>query len=385
MIGISKLYCGTNEASDNLRYGQKNVSALEKRPIVVFNCTKRCNLKCQHCYAASGACADKDELTTNESLALIDDLAEFNCPAVLFSGGEPLLREDIFDLISHAKKAGLRCVLSTNGSLISEKLVEKLASAGLDYAGISIDGMQQTNDEFRCKDGAFESALMGIRNCHKAKIKVGLRLTMSQSNFREIPAVFDLIDQEDIRRICFYHLVYAGRGNNLRNEAMSQQQTRDTLDLIIDRTAMLNSNDKKVEVLTVDNHADGPYVFLRLLRENPTQAQRCLELLKMNGGNSSGITIGCVSWDGSVLPDQFWRDKVLGNVRQKRFSEIWSDQSNTLLRQLRDRKKHLKCRCSHCRWLDACNGNLRARAEAATGESWGDDPACYLTDEEIAQ
>jgi radical SAM protein with 4Fe4S-binding SPASM domain len=125
-------------------------------------------------------------------------------------------------------------------------------------------------------------------------------------------------------------------------------------------------------------------VYLRLLREDPKRAEQCYELLQMNGGNSTGIGIGCVSWNGDVMPDQFWRHHVLGNVRRRPFSEIWADPNEPLLSKLRNRKSIMHCRCMHCRWLNVCNGNFRARAEAVTGDLWGDDPACYLTDEEIA-
>jgi Fe-coproporphyrin III synthase len=184
--------------------------------------------------------------------------------------------------------------------------------------------------------------------------------------------------------VCFYHLVYTGRGDNLRAETLSNQQSRETVDLIMTRTAAMHAAGQKVEVLTVDNHCDGPYVYLRLLREDPKRDQQCYELLQMNGGNSTGIGIGCVSWNGDVMPDQFWRHHVLGNVRTRPFSEIWSDPNEPLLSKLRSRKSIMHCRCMHCRWLNVCNGNFRARAEAVTGDLWGDDPACYLSDEEIA-
>ena len=184
--------------------------------------------------------------------------------------------------------------------------------------------------------------------------------------------------------MCFYHLVYTGRGGSLLDETLTHAQTRAALDLIMDRTATMHRAGTPLEVLTVDNHADGPYVYLRLLREDPARAEQCFELLSMNGGNSTGVGIGCVSWNGDVLPDQFWRHHVLGNVRETPFSAIWTDPDQPLLAKLRDRKSVLKCRCMRCKWLGVCNGNFRARAESVSGDPWGDDPACYLTDEEIA-
>jgi radical SAM protein with 4Fe4S-binding SPASM domain len=250
--------------------------------------------------------------------------------------------------------------------------------------GISLDGMQEVNDRFRAVPGAFRMALDGIRNCQTAGIKVGLRFTINRFNVQEIPNIFDLIEEMDIPRVCFYHLVYAGRGSKLVKEDLSPEETRRTVDLIIDRTRKLHDRGKPKEVLTVDNHADGPYLYLRMLKEDPVRAQDVLELLKWNEGNNSGRGIGCVSWDGSVHADQFWRHYSFGNIKQRPFSEIWMDTSNPLMRQLKDKKKHVKGRCTECRWLDVCAGNYRVRAEAVSGDVWAPDPACYLTDEEIA-
>ena len=142
---------------------------------------------------------------------------------------------------------------------------------------------------------------------------------------------------------------------------------------------------KPKEVLTVDNHADGPYLYLRLKEVDPKRAEEVMELLKMNEGNSSGRGIGCVSWDGNVYADQFWRHHSFGNVRQRPFSQIWTDPEDRFLQRLKEKKIHVQGRCATCRWLDVCGGNFRVRAEAVSGNVWAPDPACYLTDEEIAQ
>ena len=392
MIGISKLYCGTVEASDPLRYGRDSARlpshllqfSRDKKPVVVWNCTKQCNLFCAHCYATATVKPAPDELTNTEAKAMIDDLAEFKAPVLLFSGGEPLMRPDLLELIAYAKAAGMRAVISTNGTLITQELAAKFAEIGLSYVGVSLDGLKEVHDKFRGVEGCFEQALAGIRNCLAAGVKVGLRFTLNRRNVAELNGIFDLIEREGIPRVCFYHLVYTGRGDNLRAETLTNEETRRTVDLIIDRTAALHEAGKPVEVLTVDNHADGPYVYLRMRKENHERADECYELLQMNGGSSTGVGIGCVSWNGEVLPDQFWRHHVCGNVRERKFSEIWTDPDHPLLSKLRNRKEILHCRCNHCRWLSVCNGNFRARAEAVSGDMWGDDPACYLTDEEIA-
>ncbi len=393
MIGISKLYCGTVEASDVLRYGAQSGKlpshllqfSTDKKPVVVWNCTRRCNLRCVHCYSRSADRHYPGEMTTEQAKAMLADLAAFGTPVMLFSGGEPLLRADLLELIALAKKLGMRAVISTNGTLIQPDVAEQLREIGLSYVGVSLDGMRETNDKFRGRQGAFDDALAGIRNCRNAGIKVGLRFTVNRRNAADVPDIFRLLRDEDIPRVCFYHLVYAGRGTKLMEEDLDHDETRRVVDLIIDQTASLFADGLPKEVLTVDNHADGPYTYLRMLREGNERAEDVMKLLRMNRGNSSGHGIGCVSWDGSVHPDQFWRHVTLGNVTERKFSQIWTDLSNPLLAKLRDKHSNVTGRCATCRFLDVCGGNFRVRAEAATGDLWAPDPACYLTDEEIAQ
>ncbi len=391
MIGISKLYCGTVEPSDALRYGRDSNKlpshllqfSSDKKPVVVWNVGQRCNLKCVHCYSQSKDVEYPGELNTKEAKAMLDGLAEYGAPVILFSGGEPLMREDLMELITYARDKGLRAVISTNGTLITEEKAEELKKFGLSYVGISLDGLRETNDKFRGIEGAFDDALQGIRNCLKLGIKVGLRFTINKRNAQDIPGIFELIEKEKIPRVCFYHLVYSGRGSRLMEEDLSHEETRKVVDLIIDKTKEAHDRGNKIEVLTVDNHADGPYIYQRLLKEDPKRAAEVLELLKWNEGNSSGHGLACISWDGAVHADQFWREHTFGNVRERKFGEIWEDKSNDLLMKLKDKVHHVKGRCSKCKWLDICGGNFRARAEAYYGDKWEPDPACYLTDEEI--
>ncbi len=392
MIGISKLYCGTVEPSDALRYERKSSElpshllqfSKDKRPVVVWNITRRCNLKCVHCYAHAKNQSFDNELTTEEGKNLIDDLSRFKVPVLLLSGGEPTIRKDLPELAAYAVEKGMRAVISTNGTLITQQMARVLKDIGLSYVGISLDGMEKINDRFRGVKGAFRAALEGIKNCQDAGIKVGLRFTINKFNVAEIENIFNLLEDMDIPRACFYHLVYAGRGSKLVEEDLTHDETRKAVDLIMDRTKKLHDKGKPKEILTVDNHADGPYLYMRLLKENPKRAAEVFELLKMNEGNNSGRGIGCISWDGEVYADQFWRHYSFGNVRKRPFSEIWTDTSEPLMKKLKEKKKHVKGKCAKCRWLDICAGNFRVRAEAVTGDVFAPDPACYLTDEEIA-
>jgi Fe-coproporphyrin III synthase len=389
MIGISKLYCGTVEASDPLRYGRSSKElpshllqfSADKKPVIVWNITSACNLRCVHCYASAGSA--QGELSTKQGFELIATLKDYGVPVILFSGGEPLIRKDLPALIDAAIKHGMRSVISTNGTLISKDMAMRFADLGLSYIGVSLDGLGEVNDTFRGVSGAYKDALRGIYHAMREGIKVGLRFTMNRRNVDQIKGIFDLMEKEGIPRICFYHLVYTGRAKEIMEDDLSHEQMRQTLDLILDRTREMIDRGQAVEVLTVDNHADGPYVYLRMKHEGSHRAGEVLELLKMNAGNSSGLGIGCINWDGDVYPDQFWRTKVLGNVLRRPFPDIWDDPSNEFLMKLKDKKDHVTGRCRKCKWLDVCAGNFRARAEAATDDPWAEDPACYLSDEEI--
>ena len=391
MIGISQLYAGTATSADPIRYG-RNSSRLpahllrfsqDRKPVVVWNCGRRCNLRCIHCYADSRNERYAHELTTAQAEAMIEDLARFGVPVLLFSGGEPLMRRDMLRLAAFAAERGIRPVISTNGTLITRDKAEEIRAAGVAYVGVSIDGVRETNDQFRGLPGAFDMALRGIRNCVAAGQQVGLRLTLTRHNVRDLPQIFELIEREEIDRACFYHLVYSGRGRGISGEDLTHEETRAAVDYICEQAADFRRRGIEKDILTVDNHADGVYVYLKLLREAPGRAQEVLQLLRWNGGNRSGIGIGNIDNTGEVHPDQFWWSHSFGNVRQRPFSEIWSDLSDSLMAGLRDRKPLLTGRCGRCRYLGICNGNFRVRALAVHGDVWAPDPACYLTDEEI--
>ncbi len=388
MISISRLVCGNEFFGDSLRYnktsqGQKHGTSSGFGPVVVWNVTRTCNLRCRHCYSDSASDVVEKELSTKEALSLIDNLAAFNVPVILFSGGEPLLRPDFFELVDYAGKKGIRATISTNGTLITPDLARDIKKAGVSYVGISLDGIGENNDRFRGKKGAFEAALKGIQYCRGEDQKVGLRFTINKHNYLELPEIFKLLEEEDIPRVCFYHLVYSGRGSKMIEEDISHEETRSALDLIIDRTQDFHRRGLDKEVLTVDNHADGVYVYLKLLQQDPARAEEALSLLRLNGGNRSGIAIGQIDWQGNVHPDQFTQNHHLGNITQSSFAEIWGSPTSEILKGLKERKPLLTGRCKQCRWLDVCNGNFRPRAEAVHGDFWAADPACYLTDQEI--
>lgn len=381
MTGVSKLLFGTDEPGDRLRYH----ADAHRRPIVVWNVTPACNLACTHCYAACSG--EQKVLTTDEATHVIDGLAAYNVPVLLFSGGEPFARPDIRTLARYAKDKGLRVTFSTNGTLIDDDTADFLAELGTGYVGISVDGTEDVHDAFRRSPGAYARSLAAIRRLTARGVKVGLRVTMTRANVASIPAIFNLLRRERVPRICLYHLVYTGRGRDIAAEDLTAAERRAALDTIVSETAKCRESGFPVEVLTVDNHCDGPYLYL-LARDGADgryrdRADRVLELLSVNGGNSSGEGIACIGWDGTVYPDQFWRDRPVGNAFEKPFGEIWGAPApGSFLDLLRHKKEHVKGRCRTCRWLDVCGGNFRARGEAVTGDIWGEDPACYLSETE---
>jgi radical SAM protein with 4Fe4S-binding SPASM domain len=400
MIDISVLYSGLETPSTPHRYGRKITqidpppyqrmevakSAAERRPIVVWNLTRTCNLKCVHCYTDSAAQRYPDELTTQQCKAVLDDLADYKVPAVLFSGGEPLVRPDLYELAAYARERGLHVVLSTNGTLIDAAAAKRLKELEFAYVGISLDSaIPAVHDEFRGVQGAFERTMRGFRNCVDAGQKVGLRLTLTQHTCGDLGRIFDFLESHNIDRACFYHLCPSGRGKNLLD--LNPAQSRQAIDTIIDRTGDLISRGKRIEILTVDNHCDGPYLYLRMLRENSPRAAQVLDMLRFNGGGrySSGVGIGNIDFFGNVHADQFSMYRSFGNVKQRKFSAIWQDLSDPIMAGLKNRLELITGRCAECKFKDFCAGSLRARAEQMTGDPWASDPACYLSDQEIGE
>jgi radical SAM protein with 4Fe4S-binding SPASM domain len=379
MINISKLYCDKSGTSDELRYpAQRDI-----KPVVIFNCTARCNLHCLHCYSDSDCAVKSRELTTQQAKTFIRQVAEYGCPVLLFSGGEPLLREDIFDLIQYANTLGLRTALSTNGTQINQDVAKRLYDIGLSYVGISLDGPKEIHEGFRGQKGCFDKTMKGFELCMLAGLKTGLRCTMTRQNIESVGQIFDIAEQNGIRRICFYHLVRCGRAAAEDLRPALPHQIRDALDEIISRTAESVIRKMSEEVLTVGNHADGPYVLLKMKQQHHHLLDMAGQLLIRSGGNRTGQNVAAVSWDGSVHPDQFWRNYSLGNVLEKPFGQIWDDESDPVLKILRNKDTYKASKCARCKWFELCKGNFRCPSGVGDVSDWFNEPACYLTDEEI--
>ncbi|HWR41291.1 MAG TPA: radical SAM protein [Patescibacteria group bacterium] len=387
MIGCTKLLCGTATVSDIVKYGRNSQNlppqmlqfSSDATPLVVWNSTNRCNLSCQHCYINA---EDRDyagEFTTVEAKAFIDDLASVHVPVLLFSGGEPLVRRDLFELGAYALEKKIRPVISTNGTLITPEIARKIKDTGFQYVGVSVDGNEEIHDSFRGKKGAFAETLQGIRNSIAAGNKTGIRFTVNKLNFHTLPAVLDIVEREKIPRFCMYHLVYAGRGKEMAELDTTPEQKRQTIELLMERTLDFHRRGIEVEILTTDNHADGMYILQYLERTQPERVAEVKELLSMHGGCSAGQKMANVDPQGNVHACQFWGHHSLGNVREKPFSQIWLKTQDEFLLKLRDKASLVEGRCGECRYKSLCAG-CRIRAEAVSGNLWGEDPACYLAD-----
>ena len=392
MISVSKLLTDLDAEGDGLRYDAAEESTKrqirarkQRRPVVVWNVTKQCNLYCDHCYAAADTEVADGELSTREGKTLLDDLADYGAPVVLFSGGEPLVRNDLEELVQYATDAGIRPVLSTNGTLLTAERARSLREAGLQYAGVSVDGLLERNDAFRGVDGAFEGALEGIENCLDAGLKTGLRYTITERNAADLEGVVDMLTDAGVDRFCFYHLDYGGRGTEIVDADLSPADRREAVTRVCDMTREYHDRGEEIETLLVGNYADAAYL-VEYAREQmcETQARRIYRYLRVNGGDPTGERVADIDYQGNVHLTQFWQGYSLGNVRDRSFGDIWGDESNPFLRALRSREDHLSGRCADCRYADVCRGASRLRALTVEDDPFAPDPQCYLTDDEVA-
>jgi heme d1 biosynthesis radical SAM protein NirJ len=352
-------------------------------PVVIWNLVRRCNLTCQHCYSIS---ADKDfpgELSTEEVFTVMDDLKAFRVPVLILSGGEPLLRQDIYDIARRAKEMGFYVGLSSNGTLITKKNIVAISEIGFDYVGVSLDGIEATHDRFRRKIGAFKESLNGIRLCRDAGIKVGVRFTLTQDNAHDLPELLRLTEEEGIDKFYLSHLNYAGRGNINRKHDAMLETTRNAMDLLFHTCWNDIQQGRQREFVTGNNDADGVYLLFWVRSHFPHLEDHIRAKLAQWGGNSSGVNVANIDNLGVVHPDTFWWHYPLGNVRVRPFSEIWQDTSDSLMAGLKASPRIIKGRCGECAYFDICGGNTRVRAQQLSGDPWQEDPACYLSDEEI--
>lgn len=352
-------------------------------PVVIWNLIRRCNLTCKHCYSISADTDFAGELSTAEVYAVMDDLKAFRVPVLILSGGEPLLRPDIFDIARRAKDMGFYVGLSSNGTLIGAHNIDAIADTGFDYVGVSLDGIGATHDRFRRMAGAFDASMAGIRLCLGRGLKVGVRYTMTEDNAHDLPALLRLVEDEGIDKFYFSHLNYAGRGNKHRADDARHQTTREAMALLFETCLARQRRGLAHEFVTGNNDADGIYLLHWVRERFPERAAHIEARLRQWGGNASGVNVANIDNLGVVHPDTMWWHVRLGSVRERPFSAIWGDVSVPLMAGLRQHPRRVGGRCGQCAYLETCNGSSRVRAEQITGDVWAEDPGCYLSDAEI--
>ena len=354
-------------------------------PVVIWNLVRRCNLTCMHCYSISADIDFPGELSTAEVFDVMADLRQFGVPALILSGGEPLLRKDLFAIAERSKALGFYTALSTNGTLIDAPLAARIAATGFEYVGISLDGLRATHDVFRRKQGAFEKSLAALRLCRELGVKVGVRFTLAQTNAADLPGLLDLVEKEGIDTFYLSHLNYAGRGNTNRKHDAQFRTAREAMDLVFERAWSHARQGSAKEFVTGNNDADGVYL-LHWARRNVPQLDEAHLRAKLAqwGGNASGVNVANIDNLGNVHPDTMWWDCTLGNVKSRPFSAIWVDTRHPIMAGLKQWPRQVGGRCGSCAYFDVCGGNTRVRALKVSGDPWAEDPACYLADEEIA-
>ena len=354
------------------------------RPVVFWNITDRCNLSCTHCYSRSGP--DRTtvgELTTSEAFGVIDDLAAMGVPLILFTGGEPLMREDLWELAHHARSRGLKMALSTNGTLITPGVARKIRECGIEYAGISLDGARaETHDRFRHSPGAFDKACSAFAACNEAGLRCGVRVTLTKENKNELGDIVDLAFALGASRFCLYWLVPAGRASDsYARLQLDRAGVVEALDVLYRKAK--ETDPAAMEFLTVDAPQDAIHLLESMEKdgsEDLADARGLLESLK--GGCSAGTRVANIDTRGNVFPCQFARagEFLVGNVRDRPFSTIWADTGNPVLARFRKKQALFTGRCGVCGYRDICGGGCRVRAHAANGDFLAEDPFCYVTD-----
>lgn len=348
--------------------------------IAIWNFTNRCNLSCLHCYSKA-TLDSKDTLTTQNILNTLPKLKENGIKFLIFSGGEPLTRKDIFEIANACKKLGIITYLSTNGLYVKSSNAQKILET-FNYVGISIDGSPQIHDTFRGLKGAFEESMKAVKLLNSYNMsKVGIRFTITKETLPDLEFIFDLAEKENIPKIYISHLVYSGRGlDNLKMDITKEQRIK-AVNYIIDKAFEYEESGKDIEIVTGNMEMDAILFLDRFAKKYPDLKDDMENRLKAWGGNSAAKKLLNIDSEGNVKPDPFF-PYTIGNILKEDFSDIWQAKSE-LLTKLRQHPRKLGGKCSNCQYIDICNGGSRSRAWAIYDDLWAEDPSCYLESESL--
>jgi len=358
-------------------------SVIENKPsrelngsIAIWNFTNRCNLNCLHCYSKASLDAT-DTLTTEHIMQTLPKLKEAGVKFIIFSGGEPLTRSDIFDIAEYAKELGIITYLSTNGLYVKSSNAKKILDT-FNYIGISIDGSEETHDYFRGLKGSFKESMKSVELLNSYnKTKVGIRFTITKDTLDDLEFIFNLAQDHNIPKIYISHLVYSGRGlDNLKMDITKEQRVK-AVNFIIDKAFEYYENGTDIEIVTGNMEMDAVLFLEKFAQKYPHLKDNMVERLVKWGGNSAGRKLLNINSEGDVKPDPFFPYKI-GNILEEDFLDIWVNKPSDMLQKLRVHPRDLSGKCSDCKYLDICNGGSRSRAWAIYDDLWAEDPSCYL-------
>ncbi len=347
--------------------------------IIIWNFTNRCNLACKHCYSYADA-NEKDFLSTEFILDSIGELKKAGVKFVIFSGGEPLIRKDIFEIASKMREEGIITYLSTNGLYIDEKNVDQIIKL-FNYVGISIDGIESVHDNFRGLEGAYQKSLDAIALIQKHGGNAGIRFTLTNETKESFYSIFELAERIGVNKIYISHLVYSGRGlDNLKMD-ISKQERREYVEFIIDKAFEYIKDGRDIDIVTGNMEMDAILFLNKFTKMYPELKDEMKKRLLNWGGNSAGRKLGNIDWMGRVKPDPFF-PFFIGDMTKEPFSKIWLNKDNKMLTKLREHPRDISGICHTCKVLDICNGGSRSRAYAVHDDLWAEDPSCYLSESE---
>ena len=344
--------------------------------IAIWNFTNRCNLSCLHCYSKADLDA-VDRLKTEDILAVLPKLKANGVKFLIFSGGEPLTRKDIYDIASRCRELGIMTYLSTNGLYVKKSNAEKILDT-FNYIGISIDGSEEVHDRFRGLEGAFRESMKAVDLLNSyGKTKVGIRFTITKDTYDDLAFIFELAEKHNIPKIYISHLVYSGRGLDNLDMDLSKEQRIEAVNYILDKAFEYYETSRDIEVVTGNMEMDAVLFYNRFKQIYPQYADEMKRRLVAWGGNSAGRKLLNIDSEGNLKPDPFF-PATIGNVLNQDFTDIWTDKPIELLQKLRVTPRELGGKCEKCEYLEICNGGSRSRAYAIYGDMWAEDPSCYL-------